>query len=155
MPRLVAWLVVLTLAAPAIAGTKFRLEIGPPIAAGTGTPVIKQFKNTVVLVVRPRVCDTPSSVQMTGTAEGLVNGVRQSLRWSSSRSARPRASRGPATVAERTLGAAAEWNLSETQGVGEHAGADERRHVRPREDESPHRTCDASKQVEALLKEWS
>ena len=79
MPRLVAWLVVLMLAAPAIAGTKFRLEIGPPIAAGTGTPVIKQFKNTVVLVVRPRVCDNPSSVQMTGTAEGLVNGVRQSL----------------------------------------------------------------------------
>src|SRR5262245_1734385 len=52
--------------------------------------------------------------------------------------------RGSATVAGRTLGAAAEWHLSETQGVGEHAGADERRHVHPREDESPHRAGDAS-----------
>jgi hypothetical protein len=79
MPRLVACLVVLMMAAPAAAGTKFRLEIGPPVAAGTGTPITKQFKNTIVLVVRPRVCDSPSSVQITGTAEGLVNGVRQSL----------------------------------------------------------------------------
>jgi hypothetical protein len=70
---------VLMLAAPAIAGTMFRLEIGPPIAAGTGTPITKQFKNKLVLVVRPRVCDSPSSVQITGTAEGSVNGVRQSL----------------------------------------------------------------------------
>jgi hypothetical protein len=79
MLRTVALLVVLRLAAPAIAGTMFRLEIGPPIAAGTGTPITKQFKNKVVLVVRPRVCDNPSSVQITGTAEGSVNGVRQSL----------------------------------------------------------------------------
>jgi hypothetical protein len=32
-----------------------------------------------VLVVRPRVCDKLAAVQITGTAEGLVNGVRQSL----------------------------------------------------------------------------
>jgi hypothetical protein len=79
MSRLIALLVVLMLAAPAIAGTMFRLEIGPPIAAGTGTPTTKQFKNKVVLVVRPLVCDNPSTVQITGTAEGLVNGMRQSL----------------------------------------------------------------------------
>jgi len=75
--KLVA-LFVLTIAAPAIAGTMFRLEIGPPIAAGTGT-TIPQFKKKVVLVVRPLVCDNPAAVQITGTAEGLVNGTRQSL----------------------------------------------------------------------------
>ena len=71
-------LIVLTIAVPAIAGTIFRLEIGPPIAAGTGTTV-PQFKKKVVLVVRPRLCDNPAAVQITGTAEGLVNGTRQSL----------------------------------------------------------------------------
>lgn len=79
MSRLVALLVVLVVAPPAIAGTMFRLEIGPPIAAGAGTPITKQFKNKVVLAVRPRVCDNLSSVQISGTAEGLVNGARQSL----------------------------------------------------------------------------
>lgn len=79
MLRPAALLVVLMMAAPAIAGTMFRLEIGPPIAAGTGTPITKQFKNKVVLAVRPRVCDNLSSVQISGTAEGLVNGARQSL----------------------------------------------------------------------------
>ena len=75
--RIVA-LLMITIAVPAIAGTMFRLEIGPPIAAGTGTTV-PQFKKKVVLVVRPRVCDNPAAVQITGTAEGLVNGTRQSL----------------------------------------------------------------------------
>ena len=77
MLRLAA-LLMMAIAAPAIAGTMFRLEIGPPIAAGTG-PTTPQFKKKVVLVVRPRVCDNPAAVQITGTAEGLVNGMRQSL----------------------------------------------------------------------------
>ena len=75
--RLVA-LLVMAMAVPAIAGTMFRLEIGPPIAAGTGNNV-KKFKAKVVLVVRPHVCDNPAAVQITGTAEGLVNGMRQSV----------------------------------------------------------------------------
>jgi hypothetical protein len=78
MLRLVA-LLILAMAAPAIAGTMFRLEIGPPIAAGTGATTTPKLKKSVVLVVRPRVCDNPAAVQITGTAEGLVNGVRQSL----------------------------------------------------------------------------
>jgi hypothetical protein len=78
MVRLVA-LLILAMAAPAIAGTMFRLEIGPPIAAGTGATTTPKLKKSVVLVVRPRVCDNPAAVQITGTAEGLVNGVRQSL----------------------------------------------------------------------------
>jgi hypothetical protein len=79
MLRHVASLVVLMTAAPATAGTMFRLEIGPPVAAGTGSTVTKQFKKNVVLVVRPRVCDAPGRVQISGTAEGLVNGARQSI----------------------------------------------------------------------------
>jgi hypothetical protein len=79
MLRQVAWLVVLMTAAPAAAGTMFRLEIGPPVAAGTGSTVTKQFKKNVVLVVRPRACDAPGRVQISGTAEGLVDGARQSI----------------------------------------------------------------------------
>ena len=73
-----ATLLLMAIAAPAIAGTMFRLEIGPPIAAGAGATT-PQFKKKVVLVVRPRVCDNAAAVQITGTAEGLVNGMRQSL----------------------------------------------------------------------------
>jgi hypothetical protein len=79
MLRHVALLVVMTIAAPAIAKTMFRLEIGPPVAAGTGSTVTKQVKKNVVLVVRPRACDAPGRVQISGTAEGLVNGARQSI----------------------------------------------------------------------------
>jgi hypothetical protein len=69
---------MIAIAVPAIAGAMFRLEIGPPVAAGPGTTV-PQFKKKVVLVVRPRLCDNPAAVPITGTAEGLVNGTRQSL----------------------------------------------------------------------------
>ena len=79
MSKLIGLIAALIVAAPAIAGTMFRLEIGPPIAAGTGTPVTKQLKKNVVFVVRPLVCDNVAAVQITGTAEGLVNGVRQSV----------------------------------------------------------------------------
>ena len=61
----------------AMAGTMFRLEIGLPIAAGSDTKA-KAVKNAV-LVVRPVVCDDVASVQITGTAEGMVNGARQSV----------------------------------------------------------------------------
>ena len=60
----------------AMAGTMFRLEVGLPIAAGTNSKV-KNVKNAV-LVVRPLLCDDPASVRIAGTAEGVVNGVRQS-----------------------------------------------------------------------------
>ena len=63
--------------ATTMAGTMFRLEIGLPIAAGTDTKV-KSVKNAV-LVVRPVVCEDVASVQITGTAEGMVNGARQSV----------------------------------------------------------------------------
>ena len=69
---------VALVAAAAGAGTMFRLEIGPPIAAGN----LKDLKKTdkkAVLAVRALVCDDLANVQITGTAEGLVNGARQSL----------------------------------------------------------------------------
>lgn len=61
--------------APVAAGTFFRLEVGPAIAGGTGAKV-RDFKK-VVVVVRPRLCADPSTVRMTATAEGVVNGARQ------------------------------------------------------------------------------
>jgi len=65
------------LTAQAAAGTFFRLEIGSPIAAGTDMKV-KNLKKAV-LVVRPRLCEDEASVRITGTAEGVVNGERQSV----------------------------------------------------------------------------
>ena len=61
----------------AMAGTMFRLEIGLPIAAGIDSKA-KTVKNAV-LVVRPVVCDDVPSVQISATAEGVVNGTRQSV----------------------------------------------------------------------------
>jgi hypothetical protein len=67
----------LALALHAFAGTMFRLEVGLPIAAGTDFKV-KNVKNAV-LVVRPLVCDDGAKVEITGTAEGMVSGARQSV----------------------------------------------------------------------------
>ena len=76
--RMLLVLAILSAAtAIAMAGTMFRLDIGLPIAAGTDTKV-KAVKNAV-LVVRPLVCEDMASVQITGTAEGMVNGARQSV----------------------------------------------------------------------------
>jgi hypothetical protein len=66
------------LSTPASAGTMFRVEVGSPIALG----ITKYFtKNTkkIVLAVRGVVCEDLSNVQITGTAEGVVAGKRQSL----------------------------------------------------------------------------
>ena len=68
----------MALVVQAEAGTFFRLEIGSSIAAGTDSKVKKDMKGTA-LVVRPRLCDDEGSVQITGTAEGVVNGARQSV----------------------------------------------------------------------------
>ena len=66
------------LATTAVAGTMFRLEIGPPVAAGTGSKVLKT-KGKVVLAVRALVCNDLANVQISGTAEGVRNGNRQSV----------------------------------------------------------------------------
>ena len=68
----------IALSAQAIAGTMFRLEIGPPVAAGTDKKVLKDGKKAV-LAVRALVCNDLANVQITGTAEGVLNGARQSV----------------------------------------------------------------------------
>jgi len=71
---LVPMLAVLAVAAQAAAGVAFRLDIGPAVADTSAGKV----KNAVLLV-RPLACDDAASVVMTGTAEGIVGGVRQSI----------------------------------------------------------------------------
>lgn len=71
-------LVGFAVAAQAAAGTSFRLEVGQPVAGGFD-PTIKDIKNKVVLVVRPLECNDATSATITGSAEGLVNGRRQSI----------------------------------------------------------------------------
>jgi hypothetical protein len=79
--RLATAAVVLAVAGvTAHAGTLFRLEVGPPVAAGFEK--VKSLKKTdkkAVLAVRAVVCNDLPGVQITGTAEGLVNGARQSV----------------------------------------------------------------------------
>ena len=67
-------LLTLVLTVSVTAGTFFRLEVGPPVAGGTDLKI----KNAV-LVVRPLACDDVAAVVVSGTAEGIVNGARQSL----------------------------------------------------------------------------
>lgn len=59
---------------PLARGLDFRLEVGPPIA-GNSTLV---KKDKAVAAVRSLACD-PGSVTITGTAEGVLNGRRQSI----------------------------------------------------------------------------
>ena len=66
--------VALAVAASAMAGQFFRLDIGHPIAGSTSTKMTK-----AVLMVRGLACDDPASIRMTGTAEGFVNGARRSM----------------------------------------------------------------------------
>ena len=66
------------LATVAAAGTSFRIEIGSTAALGMD----KKFKDSpkkLVVAVRAVVCEDLATVRITGTAEGLVNGKRQSL----------------------------------------------------------------------------
>ena len=67
-----AALVALAGAHWALAGG-FFLSIGNPVAANV--PQVKK----AVLVVRPDGCNEPAKAQITGTAEGIVNGARQSV----------------------------------------------------------------------------
>src|ERR1700730_3889766 len=65
---------VLTLAcAPAAFAEDFALQVGPPIA-GNAQPA-----KTSMFVVRPGGCADPAAARITGTGEGLVNGVRRSV----------------------------------------------------------------------------
>ena len=77
----VAFAAITLVAVVAQAGTFFRLEIGPPVAAGVekSKDLKKAEPKYLVLVVRPRLCESPAKVTMTGSAEGLIDGVRRSV----------------------------------------------------------------------------
>lgn len=69
---------IAVVAASATAGTMFRVEMGSPVALG----VNKYFKKTdkkLIVAVRAVVCQDLANVRITGTAEGVVAGKRQSL----------------------------------------------------------------------------
>src|SRR4029453_11494816 len=72
-------LALVALVTAANAGTMFRLEVGPPVAAGTATKVLKNAKGKTVLAVRALVCNDLANVQVTGSAEGIRNGARESV----------------------------------------------------------------------------
>lgn len=51
---------------------EFAVNVGPPVAGRGQT-------KTTVFVVRPGGCADPAKARFTSTAEGIVNGARQSL----------------------------------------------------------------------------
>ncbi len=77
-PLAAAATVVALLAASATAGSMFRIEIGSTAALGMD----KKFKDSpkkLVVAARAVVCQDLANVKISGTAEGLVNGKRESL----------------------------------------------------------------------------
>ena len=67
------------IAASASAGTMFRIEVGSSVALGVNKFFKKNDPKKVVVAVRAVVCENLATVQITGTAEGLVAGKRQSV----------------------------------------------------------------------------
>jgi hypothetical protein len=67
-----AALLIAQIARPA-AAQDFALQVGPPVA-GNG-----QGAKSSLLVVRPSGCVNPATVQITATAEGIVDGARRSI----------------------------------------------------------------------------
>jgi len=62
---------------PAVASAAdFSLTVGPPVAAGTGARVTKT--KAAVFAVRLEECGVLDKAQISGTAEGIVDGARKS-----------------------------------------------------------------------------
>jgi hypothetical protein len=64
---------LLTAGGPPAVAQDFALQVGPPVA-GNAPPA-----KTSLLVVRPMGCADPARAQITGTAEGIVDGTRRSV----------------------------------------------------------------------------
>lgn len=75
-------LILIALSASAFAAD-FMLAIGNPIAASfpvaENSPTQVRKVKDAAFAVRPEGCADPEKAQITGTAEGLVNGGRQSV----------------------------------------------------------------------------
>ena len=70
----VGFATVLTLACAAAAFAEdFTLQVGPPTAGNA------QQSKSSMFVVRPGGCADPAAAKLTGTREGIVNGVRRSV----------------------------------------------------------------------------
>lgn len=69
--------ILVTVVSGPAAAQDFALQVGPPVAAAPGTFV---KKDSVLFVVRPGGgCGDPAAARITATAEGIVNGARQSV----------------------------------------------------------------------------
>ena len=62
--------------ASSVWGVDFSLAIGNPVAVAVPGGVVKK---SVEMAVRAEGCADPAKAQITGTAEGIVSGVRQSV----------------------------------------------------------------------------
>jgi hypothetical protein len=78
--KVLAALALCGIAASPVAAQQFMLQTGPPAAAMPDplSPGV-QKKKDVLFVVRSRDCADVSAFQLSATAEGLVNGARQSV----------------------------------------------------------------------------
>lgn len=67
--------------AGAVTAQSFALQVGPSIAASPrpGTVVQKKVSTDALFVVRPVGCADAENVRISGTAEGVLNGVRRSV----------------------------------------------------------------------------
>jgi hypothetical protein len=81
---LLAALAAVVVAGSAWGGIYFRLDIGSPNADRSAAKV-----KDAVLLVRGLACDDDSSIVITGTAEGVVNGSRQTIPLALARLATP------------------------------------------------------------------
>jgi hypothetical protein len=84
MVRNMRYVLFLLIFSPAWGGD-FTLSIGSPAAAslpaaaGKAPTQVSKVKTDAVLAVRSEGCADPAKARITGTAEGLVNGARQTL----------------------------------------------------------------------------
>lgn len=65
-----------TLLPATVSAAGFTLSIGPPVAAGTGSKILKS--KGASFAVRLEECDALDTAQISGMAEGIVDGARKS-----------------------------------------------------------------------------
>jgi hypothetical protein len=74
--EMVRVVLVCALLPAAASAADFSLTIGPPVAAGAGSKVVKS--KAAFFAVRLEECAAPEKAQISGVAEGIVQGMRMS-----------------------------------------------------------------------------
>jgi hypothetical protein len=74
--EMVKLVLVCALLPAAATAAGFTLSIGPPVAAGTGSKVVKS--KGAAFAVRLEECEALDTAQLSGAAEGIVDGARTS-----------------------------------------------------------------------------